>query len=437
MLALANLTLKPKNKGCVIKIDSLRFITDNHQPRKNVGKPKHGFFDAGHIDVSASLTLAVNYYNKDTINVSLARCVASDSIAGFHFSDIHLDASINKCEARLQHVFVKHQNTTLSFDSAIVVLPSKKAGRKLQFNTSVINGSTVLKDIARPFAPVLGNFRIPLQYRVLINGTDSTIQFKNAQVVTTDKKLKIDANGEITHLLEKDKLFIRFNVHRLTTNAITAKRIIDQFVVKKFMMRQLNELGAISFVGSFDVLYKIEKFRGMLSTSKGHLGVNIVLNENTKYLTGSVRTKGFRLGQVVKMKDIGDVGFGADFSFDYSKHRTARIRRLRGGKLPIGWINVYDVSASYKKMKMSDISANIKSDGVVAQGRIAQRKKHTDLLCYFTFNNTDSIHKMKIKPGIRLKNMPWQKKRTDEEIDKRYIEKQEKKQKMKAAKEKE
>ena len=80
----------------------------------------------------------------------------------------------------------------------------------------------------------------------------------------------------------------------MNTDAMTAKKIINQFVVRKFMMRQLNNLGAISYKGSFDVLYKMEKFRGVVNTSKGYLAFNLTLNEQTKYLTGSARTKGSR-----------------------------------------------------------------------------------------------------------------------------------------------
>ena len=432
--ALTDLLLKSKGSKYAVVVDNLRFATDNHQSRKNTNRPKRGFFDAGHLDVTASMEMMVNHYGKDTVHVSLTKCMARDSITGFDVKDLHFDVGINKTTAYVSNLELQHLNTKLSFDSATIQLPSKKHGRKLEYATTMISGSTLLKDIARPFAPALSRFSIPLHFKVLMSGTDSTMHFRKAHVNTADQKLKVDANGDIIHLQEKEKLFIRFNVSKMSTDATTAQKIINQFVVKKFMMRQLNNLGAIGYKGSFDVLYKMEKFRGVLSTSKGNLGFNLKLNEKTKYLTGSVRTKGFRLGQVVEMKDIGDVGFGADFCFDYSKPRTARVRRLRGGKLPIGWVNVKGASASYKKIRMSDINATIKSDGVVAQGHIEQRKKLTDLLCDFTFNNTDSIHKMKIKPTMRLKNMPWQKKMTDEERDRLRTAKQKAKEEKKATK---
>ena len=432
--ALIYLLLKSKWSKYAVVVDNLRFATDNHQSRKNTNRPKRGFFDAGHLDVTASMEMMVNHYGKDTVHVSLTKCMARDSITGFDVKDLHFDVGINKTTAYVSNLELQHLNTKLSFDSATIQLPSKKQGRKLEYATTMISGSTLLKDIARPFAPALSRFSIPLHFKVLMSGTDSTMHFRKAHVNTADQKLKVDANGDITHLQEKEKLFIRFNVSKMSTDATTAQKIINQFVVKKFMMRQLNNLGAIGYKGSFDVLYKMEKFRGVLSTSKGNLGFNLTLNEKTKYLTGSVRTKGFRLGQVVEMKDIGDVGFGADFCFDYSKPRTARVRRLRGGKLPIGWVNVKGASASYKKIRMSDINATIKSDGVVAQGHIEQRKKLTDLLCDFTFKNTDSIHKMKIKPTMRLKNMPWQKKMTDEERDRLRAAKQKAKEEKTATK---
>ena len=432
--ALTDLLLKSKGSKYAVVVDNLRFATDNHQSRKNTNRPKRGFFDAGHLDVTASMEMMVNHYGKDTVHVSLTKCMARDSITGFDVKDLHFDVGINKTAAYVSNLELQHLNTKLSFDSATIQLPSKKHGRKLEYATTMISGSTLLKDIARPFAPALSRFSIPLHFKVLMSGTDSTMHFRKAHVNMADQKLKVDANGDITHLQEKEKLFIRFNVSKMSTDATTAQKIINQFVVKKFMMRQLNNLGAIGYKGSFDVLYKMEKFRGVLSTSKGSLGFNLTLNEKTKYLTGSVRTKGFRLGQVVEMKDIGDVGFGANFCFDYSKPRTARVRRLRGGKLPIGWVNVKGASASYKKIRMSDINATIKSDGVVAQGHIEQRKKLTDLLCDFTFNNTDSIHKMKIKPAMRLKNMPWQKKMTDEERDRLRAAKQKAKEEKKATK---
>ena len=409
-IRLAEMQAVVKGKKYEIDVDGLRYATDNHRPRKNANKPKRGFFDAGHLDLTVNMQIDVEQLSKDSTIVTLNRCTATDTITGIDINDLRLKAGINKQKAYLKDVVIQHLNTQLNIKSATVQLPSKKHGRGLEYTTDTITGRTLLKDIARPFAPALSRFNMPLELKLKMSGTDSTMQFTGVHVNTPDKKLTIDANGYISNLKKSKLLQVHFDVNKMATNAVTAKRIIDQFTVKKFMMRQMNNLGAIGYRGSVDVLYKMEKFRGVLSTSKGHMAVNLTLNEQTKYLTGAVSTKRFHLGPVVEMKDIGDVGCTANFTFDYSKPRTARIRRVKGGKLPIGKVSVSNAYGTFKKIKFSDINANINSDGVVAQGKIVQSKKLTDIMCNFTFNNTDSIHKMKIKPGLRLKNMPWQKK---------------------------
>ena len=400
--SLSALKLTTKRSKQLVTIDSLRWVTDNHQPRKNANRPYRGAFDMGHLDVTAHLTLVVNHIGKDTANVTLAKCVAADPTSGFHVNDLHFDAGINKTTANLTHVVIRQGSTELSFDSATIQLPNKKAGRKLAYQTSPISGKVLLKDIAKTFAPPLNRFSIPLELKVTLSGTDSTMQFKDIHVNTLNQALQITAKGDITHLRDKEKLKIRFHVNKMTTNGLTAKRIIDQFTVKKYMMRQLVNLGSISYTGDFDILHKKERFRGLLSTSAGKIDFNFTIDGTTKYIHGQVHTNSVRLGKVLEMKDIGEVACRANFSFDISKQRTAIVRKQRGGKLPIGSVDASEIYTNYKKIKLKDLDVTLKSDGVIAKGQISRKRKFIDLLCNFSFTHTDSIQKMRIMPGIKL-----------------------------------
>ena len=409
--SLAQLTLQEQDQKILLDLDSLHFTIDNHQPRKNVGKPHRGAFDAGHLNIIASLQLAVNHYAKDTVNVTVTRCVATDQETGSNVKDLRLTAGINKEEAHLSDVHIQQESTVLTFDSAPVVLPSKKQGRKLSYQTSQITGTTLLKDISKPFAPVLGRFTMPLTLTVNLSGTDSTMQFSNIHVENADKRLKIDADGGIEHLKEKELLAIRFHVKEMTTDSKTATDIINFFAVKKFMMKQLAKLGTIRYTGDLAILRKREEFKGKLGTATGKLNFNFAIDEKTKYVVGHVDTKTFHLGRILDMPDIGDVSCDANFRFDISKPRTAQIRRKKGGKLPIGQVVAHVAEASYNKIKVKNINTSINSDGAIALGKLSQLNKNVDLLCDFSFTNTDSIHKMKIKPTVKLHDMPWQKKK--------------------------
>ena len=401
-LQLSELTMKGRGDRRKVTVEGLRVTTDNHQPRKNEGRPKRGAFDAGHLDITARMELTLNQEGKDAVGIVLDRFEATDSVTGFYVTDLHLQALVKKDTAYVSNFYLRHRDTELQLDSATVVLPSKKAGRTLSYTTSVISGRTLLHDIAQPFAPVLSRFSIPLQLQVRLSGTDTTMVFRDIHVNTEDQRLKIDASGNIDHLKDKDRLAIRFHVDKMSTDAQTAKNVIDQFTVKKFMMKQLDNLGTIGYTGDVTILHKKELFKGQLRTSAGRVNVSLTLDDKAKYLTGQVRTASFHVGDVVQMKDIGPVTFGATFGFDYSKERTARVRRVKGGKLPIGQVEVTDAMTSYKGVNLKHIDATIKSDGAIAEGRLVNRHKHVDLLCNFTFTNTDSIQKMKIKPGLKI-----------------------------------
>ena len=411
--SIASLKLEEDGSAIKVKVDSLRFATDNHLPRKNADRPKRGFFDLGHLDALAHLELTINHIEKDSIHATLTKCVAVDSVMGFNIKDLRCQVGFSKGIAHLSDVTIQHENTVLQFDKGTLHLPSKKKGKKLTYETSVIKGRTLLKDISRPFAPVLSQFSIPLELKVQLSGTDSTMSFRDIHVNTPDQNLTIDASGGIEHLKEKEALAIRFHVDKMSTTGKYAQEVINQFAVKKFMMKQLNALGNIIYTGDIAILYKREEFKGLLRTSVGQINFSLALDEQNKYVSGNVQTGSIQLGKVLEMKNIGAVACRADFMFDVSKPRTAAVRRQKGGKLPIGHVNALVKEASYKKLKVRDLSVNIKSDGAVASGSIDQEKKNVDLLCDFSFTSTDSIHKMKIKPKVKIHNLPWQKKKKD------------------------
>ena len=76
----------------------------------------------------------------------------------------------------------------------------------MEYSTSQIRGRVLLKDIARPFAPVLSRFSIPLTLQTRMSGNDNAMYFRDVFVGTTDKRLSIRATGRIANLKDKYKL---------------------------------------------------------------------------------------------------------------------------------------------------------------------------------------------------------------------------------------
>ena len=374
----------------------LRVTTDNHKPRKNAGKPKRGYFDAGHLDIISRLKMEINATDKDTIRAELTHLEAVDSITGIDIRDINTKIKMAKKQLWLSDVNVQQKQTTLHIDSAHICLPSKKDSVALSYRTGRITGTAYLKDISRAFAPVLSKFSLPLNLSLTMSGTDSTMSFRDVRVNTADKRLTIAATGEIKELKSKEKLNITFNVSRMYAKSGIKEKIISQFPVKRMMMKQLHNLGNISYTGSFRIIRKEERFWGRLNTAAGSLRFLFWLDERNKYVIGNAKSDNLDFGKVMEMKDLGKISASAEFKIDISKPRTAVMRRQKGGKLPIGNVKATVNDCSYKGIHVRNLDATVNSDGAMATGEIKQHGNYRDIHCSYSFTNTDEMHKLKV-----------------------------------------
>ncbi len=404
-LRLAKMDAYEKDGRRFIDIDSVFYFTNNPLPRKNTNKPKRGFFDAGHFDIKAALHFELLHADKDSVVAQLTKGNILDRGSDLNITSLQLRAHTDMKTIHLSDVVIKMPCTALGFKSATVQLPSKKLNRPFTFQTSLIRGRTLLHDIARPFAPVLKHFNTPVYFQTVMFGDSDNLHFRNIRVNTDKDRMVAFAIGNISGLKDKYQLKVQFNITSMTTNGAEAERLINQFVVRKFMMKQLNALGRITYNGHFEVLYKKVQFAGRLGSVAGPIDFQFALDGLNKYVYGSTKTDSFMLGRVMDMPEIGKIVCKANFKFDISKPRTAIMRRKLGGKLPIGHVDADIPEARYKKLTVRNITAEINSNGAVADGHINVKGKRVDVLCSFSFTNTDQMQKTKIKPGIRFHKM--------------------------------
>ena len=421
--AIGSIKYKGQNTVHHLNLGQVHFATDNHKPRKNHDRPKRGFFDVDHLDVDAQMDLTLDYISEDSLHAVMNHMEAKDSVTGFNLKKMHFDAGIMKERVHLQHIMIQQETTVLKFDSANVVLPSKKLGRKFSFETSRIKGQAQLRDISRPFAPVLKNFTMPLELDVLFSGTDTTLFFRDVHVYTPDKKLQIAAEGRILNLKEKEKLDVGFHIKEMKAQRGVPIQVINQFAVKKLMLNQLDALGTIYFTGDFAVLWKKEVFDGQLRTDVGALAFNFAIDEKTKYVTGSVHSRKIKLGKVLNMDKLDDVGAQATFIVDIHKARTAMIRKKNGGgKLPIGEVKATVFEAGYGGFRLKNMQVEFASNGSQAEGFVSHSKSMMDWDCTFIVNDVDKKNNVKVKPKVKLKLGNLFKTKQQKEEDKKKAE---------------
>lgn len=403
ILSIGLLDAEKVEKGYHLKLEKLNLKTDNHHPRRNTGKPHHGWFDAGHLDMTMDLRATVNFVQKDSIEATLAEATIKDPTAGFDITDLHLTLSANRESIYFKNIAFKQGSTSLNVARAKMTIPSKKIGRELAYKADSISGHVILKDIARPFAPVLQNFTLPLRLNTEMSGTADNIVFRGVRVSTDDKLFHVAANGRIDHLHNKELFKVSFDVSQMLAKQGIKEKIICQFPVKRLMMKQLHRLGDIHYTGHFDVIPKQESFRGRLTTKGGPMDFHFIIDGRNGRLRGNVSSADFRLGEVMDMDNVGNVDCKAEFNINISKVETAKMRREKGGKLPIGTVTATVNDCSYQKIHVKNLTVNIQSDGSEATGDVLKQSNFLDLYSQFTFTDTDQMHKIKIKhPGLRF-----------------------------------
>ena len=412
---LDRLELKENGDSYLVTIDNLRYTTDNHQPRRNVINPRKGFFDTGHLDVTANIGLRILHVAKDTLSLFVTNIQADDEMTGFHVHDMHFALEANRKKIAVSDMSLFQGDTQIRVPQADILLSDKAQELPLRYEASDISARVLLKDLSRPFTPVLRNFVLPIELTTGMEGEGDMMRFREVHVWTADRQFDIRATGGIENLRDKELRLVHFDIGDMNTTGKKAMQFIGQLAIKKFMMKQLSNLGRITYGGRMDIRRKQEHFQGHLSTAAGPLDLDFTVDGRAKYVTGRILTDSVMLGKVIDMPAIGRTSCTADFRFDISKERTARMRRRVGGKLPMGEVRAHVTLASFKKIKVHNLLAKLQSNGALAQGKIEVIGRRTDLLCSFSFTNTDSIHKMKVKPGIRFHKMSKEQKQAKAE----------------------
>ena len=388
-----------------VDIKGLKVISDNHKPRRNTNRPYRGAYDRGHLDITVDMGIDILHYGKDTLSARLTNCCIMDTVTGIDFKDVTADISVRGKRVHLSDLMIQQASTKINVAAGDIMLPDKKKGTSLQYRADSITARVMLKDISQPFAPVLKKFSIPLNLRVSLSGTNKGMTFRGVHVNTDDMKFVVNATGIMRDLDKGRDFALHFDVHDMVAKPGIKDKIINQFTVKKYMMYQVYALGVIKYHGSFDILWRKEQFRGLLNTEKGDIDFDFQLDGNTKYLTGRASSNMLKLGELFDLKRIGTIDCSATFSIDYSKQRTAEIRKEKGGKLPIGKVTADIRQVEYRKITLKNIMTNIDSDGAVAKGDVTIKGSMTDLMLEFSFTNTTEMHKMKVKPRLKFRKM--------------------------------
>lgn len=402
LLSINSLNMKHLKTDKQLTINGLRYATNNHLPRKNDGRPKRGYFDINHLDLHSDMTFNIKEMSKEGVKAIMTRCNIKDEASGINVVYMLLTADIQKDKADLRNIRIRLPNSELKIPEAHFQFADKQRGIPFHYETSKVEGVVLLQDISYTFAPILKDFTIPLEIRTRVRGADDDMAFENIRVNTLDEQLKIWASGKIMNMKNKYSLIVRFDVDSMHALGNSKTRIINLFPVKKLMMEQVDALGNISYKGNFRIRWKKEEFHGRLSSDVGPIDFDFTLDEKNKYLTGNFITDSLKFGKAFDVKTVNYMACKGDFKVDIAKARTAAMRTMRNGKLPIGQAKVDVIDAHYRFFHIKNLHARLNSDGAVANGRFELNARYIDWIGKFAFMRTGTEKRLRFRPGIRI-----------------------------------
>lgn len=394
-----------------VSVRELKVKTDNGKPRKNKGKPHRGAFDAGHLNAVVDFDITIEKAAKDSVSLVVHHLNADDKDSGLHIRGMTTKMRMEGKNISLYDLQIDFGKVSwLRFDSihaSYSVTPlstDAQKKKKVAFNVkpAKLHAYVDLRDIAKPFAPVLSHFSTPLNLSTVVGGTQERIYFKAITVSNNDSRLRLKAQGDLCKVLEKHNLSLHFYKISLDARHGIKEQIVNHFAkkVRLKMTRQMKAVGDVRFDGSLGVFYKKERVAGKLSTDFGNVDVNFTIDGRTKYMTGTMSTDSLEIGTVMNVKGLGPVKARANYSFDTASKKRLDKQGGHHGRLPIGWLKADVDNARFKMIRFKHISAEMTSDGTTAKGLVYVPQKLFDIVTMFFYTQTDHVQTVKVKPSL-------------------------------------
>lgn len=337
-----------------------------YKRRKNFNKPKHGAFDANHIDAILSLKARVARGAEGRMTLDVANAVIDDAPSGLLIKQLKGKALISKDKIDISGAKIVLPNTKLEMGDFSIDLK-----KKVIVSPFVLKGEVLLQDLAKPFAPALSNFTTPLHLSTRIGGSLLALDADDIEIHTPDKLLQLKARGRLSGIFaKKGNLNLQFRNIDMTAKHHIKEQIVMHFAKKMRlkMLRQMRAIGDIRYRGLLTVKYKRQTFVGRLDTQHGYVDTNFTLNGFRRYMTGYIKTPSYDMGKLLNVKKLGAIGCRLDFDLNLSRKTPRPRTALPNGRLPMGTFTARVYNASYGSVTTPEVVLDLNSDGSTAHG---------------------------------------------------------------------
>ena len=349
-------TLRPKTK-VNLRFKTIVLHNGNFSFHVASTKQTRNKFNAQHIDIhDISAKIAIKTFTTDSINAEIKRLSLTEQ-SGINIKRIKLEVSGNKDSLRLKDLTLQLPNTDFHIKQAYIRRSGAHDSLSEKRNAFLaapldlkIEQSTITPADLAAFAPILKNFRDPIELVADAKGSIDNINLRNLTLHYADKlhfigTMKMKGLPDIS----QTTLFGEVKKMYITTQGV--QYLANNFSNKEIALPEpITQLGTINFTGNIAGYFSNLLAHGKLSTRIGSIETDVRFGKDIQkgiqyFINGHVRSEGLDLKQVLPENNpMGNV------SFDVKLDAAKPIEKTFAGKID-GAITRLD----YKGYRYADI----------------------------------------------------------------------------------
>ncbi|MEN9918643.1 MAG: hypothetical protein RL662_1079 [Bacteroidota bacterium] len=322
-------------------------------------------FDPNHIYVSdLNAKLAIKSVNPDSLNIQIKKLQLQER------SGLQIKNLIVRVLTQGKHLSIKGFRLTLpksllqfdrcEFDYSRFLTPADFLDNVV-FDTKISSSYIALRDI-KAFVPAFENFQDRILFKTDIRGKLDSISVDNITLDYGDE-MHLKARGFVGNARRQEQTYIDAKVEALSISENGIVELLNNFSKeKKETPPILLSLGALSFEGKLNGYLKKMKAEGSLTSTKGIVHADAILGlgaevEQSFFFEGHVNTRSFKLGELLKKNNIGDISF--DLKTRVVKPKKGKLQGAVDGIIQEIAFNKY----TYKNVVLSGDYDGLRLDG--------------------------------------------------------------------------
>ncbi len=283
------------------------------EKRKDLG------FDKNHISVKdLRADIAIPQIKNEKYNVTVKRLSFKEQ-SGMFLKNLTVNARVEEREAKISDFRIEFPETYVTLSDFSVTYNSLKTIREeiadINFNINTEGSYVVLNDFSC-FIPELSQYKEPLDFKLIANGTLREAELSALRLNTKDNAIYIGLSGVAKNILVLDLLSYKVPHVDVRVKADKLEKIISDIKnISPQVKSVIKNSGNIRVSGSLTGTLQEISCNSHITTEKGkiHIKGDVLKDKGVSGFEGHVSTSQFNVGGLLNKESLlGETAFNLD-----------------------------------------------------------------------------------------------------------------------------